>query len=139
MLVNTRYPPQLLPGGCARERAGGAGRQGGRRAGDQDRHAHQVGQQLQLALAGQQLQLALAGQQLQLALAGQQLQLALAGQLSPRSCCRQLRTLEARLSADMRTIVELLEHHPAHTTTTVQQPPRSQSQPSDVTVSVSSI
>ena len=108
MLVNTRYPPQL-PGGCGRERAGGAG-QGGRRAGDQDRHAHQVGQQLQLALAGQ---------------------------LSPRSCCRQLRTLEARLSADMRTIVELLEHHPAHTTTTVQQPPRSQSQPSDVTVSVS--
>ena len=117
MLDNTRYPPQL-PGGCARERAGGAGRQGGRGAGDQDRHAHQVGQQLQLALAGQQLQLALAGQ------------------LSPRSCCRQLRTLEARLSADMRTIVELLEHHPAHTTTTVQQPPRSQSQPSDVTVGV---
>ena len=61
-------------------------------------------------------------------------QLASAGQLSPRSCCRQLRTLEARLSADMRTIVELLQHQPAHTTNTVQQPPRSQSQPSDVTV-----
>ena len=30
--------------------------------------------------------------------------------------------------------VELLEHQPAHTTNTVQQPPRSQSQPSDVTV-----
>ena len=60
--------------------------------------------------------------------------LAAAGQLAPRSCYRQLRTLEARLSADMRTIVELLEHQPAHTTNTVQQPPRSQSQPSDVTV-----
>ena len=62
------------------------------------------------------------------------MQLASAGQLSPRSCYRQLRTLEARLSADMRTIVELLQHQPAHTTNTVQQPPRSQSQPSDVTV-----
>ena len=110
MLDNPRSPPQQLPGGRARERAGGAGRQGGRAAGGQDRHAHQVGQQLQLAV------------------------LAPAGQLSPRSCCRQLRTLEARLSADMRTIVELLQHQPAHTTNTVQQPPRSQSQPSDVTV-----
>ena len=107
MLDNPRSPPQQLPGGRARERAGGAGWQGGRAAGGQDRHAHQVGQQLQLAPAGQ---------------------------LAPRSCCRQLRTLEARLSADMRTIVELLQHQPAHTTNTVQQPPRSQSQPSDVTV-----
>ena len=43
MLDNPRSPPQQLPGGRARERAGGAGRQGGRAAGGQDRHAHQVG------------------------------------------------------------------------------------------------